>query len=184
MALTNDDSTTVNPVVGPTLTKGTQTSTGFAVQDIKDAGRNQTNYYMTLPIVTTATDALQSLTGYKSGAAVVATTTPAVVTTAKTYRINTISITYVGIATAGTVKFTLRANPTGIVAITSPAVAAWVLGAAAAVAGVSQTYDLVLPDGLEFPAGTGIGVSMVGLSATQVAAAVGYGQICIQGYEY
>jgi hypothetical protein len=166
------------------LTKGTQGATGVTVQNLKDAGRNTTNYFMNVPIVTTATDALQLLTGYKGGAAVAATATPAVVTAAKTYRINSISITYVAIATAGTVKFTLRALAGGVVLIGSPAVNVFVCGGPAAVAGVSQTYDFSIPDGLEFPAGTGIGVSMVGLSVTQTLAAVGYGQISIQGYEY
>ena len=166
------------------LTKGTQGATGVTSQDLKDAGRNQTNYFMVLPIVTTATDALQSLTGFKSAAAVAATTTPAVVTAAKIYRINSVTITYVAVVTAGTAKFTLRANPAGVVAITSPAVSNWTIGGAAAVAGVAETVQISFPDGLEFPAGTGIGISVVGLSALQVAAAVGYAQISVQGYEY
>lgn len=172
------------PVTPPALTKGTQGATGFSSQDLKDAGRNQTTLYMTLPVVTTATDALQSLTGYKAGAAVVATTTPAVVTAAKTYRITNVTITYVAIATAGSVKFTLRANTSGVVAIGSPAVQVWVVGGPAVAAGVSQTANITIPDGMEFAAGTGVGVSMVGLGATQAAAIVGYGQIAIHGFEY
>ena len=166
------------------LTKGTQGAAGVTVQDLKDAGRNLTTLRMDIPVVTTATDALQSLTGFKGGAAVTAITTPAVVTAGKTFRIQTISMTYVAIATAGTAKFTIRANTGGVVAIASPAVLTAIIGGPAAVAGVSQTYELAVPDGMEFAAGTGIGVSMVGLSAIQAAAAVGYGQISIVGYEY
>jgi hypothetical protein len=55
---------------------------------------------------------------------------------------------------------------------------------AAAVAGVSENAQISFPDGLEFAAGTGLGISMVGLGATQVAAAVGYGQISFHGFEY
>src|SRR5207245_1808007 len=106
----------------PTLTKGTQGSTGVSTQDLKDAGRNQTNYFMVLPLITANTDALQSLTGYKANAAVGATTTPAVVTAGKTYRITGVTITYVSIATAGSVQFTLRFNSASTVAIGSPAV--------------------------------------------------------------
>lgn len=175
---------TVDIATAPATAKGTQGANAVPTQDLKDAGRNQTHYFMALPIVTTATDALVSLTGYKAGAAVAATTTPAVVTTGKTYRIQTIAITYVAIATAGTVKVTLRANTGGVVAITSPAVCSWVVGAPAVAAGVAQTVDIVVPDGLEFAAGTGIGISILGLGATQAAAAVGYGQVAIKGYEY
>jgi hypothetical protein len=171
-------------ITPPALTKGTQGSTGFTVQDLKDAGRTPLLFHMTLPAITTGTDALVSLTGFKGTAAVVATTTPAVVTTGKTFRVTSITITYVAIATAGSVKMTLRANNAGVVAITSPAVAAWVVGGTAAVAGVAETVSVAIPDGLEFAAGTGIGVSQIGLSTTQTAAAVGYGQIAIVGYEY
>ena len=49
------------------------------VQNLKDSGRNMTNYYMPIQIVTTGTDALLALTAYKGGILVAATTTPAVV---------------------------------------------------------------------------------------------------------
>ena len=171
-------------VVGPTLTKGTQGGTGFSVQELKDSGRNVTNYYMPLQIVTTTTDTLQSLTGYKSGATVTATTTPAVVTAGKTYRVQSITMTYVAIATAGTATFTLRANTGGVVAIGSPAVNNWVVGGISATAGVTEELNVDFPDGLEFAAGTGIGVSMIGRGSTGTATAVGYGIISITGYEY
>ena len=177
-----------SPVAQATLTKGTQGATGVSTQDLKDAGRNQTNYFMTIPVVSTATDALMSLTGYKGGAAVAATTTPAVVTAAKTYRLTSITVTYVTIVTTpGAVKFTLRAQAGGTVLITSPAVQVWTVGepsGAAPIAGKFNTITIPLPEGIEFAAGTGIGISMVGLSATSTAAAVGFGQISLQGFEY
>lgn len=148
-----------------------------------DFSRNQTNYFMNLPILTTATDALMSLTGYKGGAAVAATTTPAVVTTGKTYRITSVSLTYVSTATAGTAKFTLRANAAGTVLLASNAVNVWVVGNSIQ-AGASQTVDFAIPEGMEFAAGFGIGISMVGLTATQTLGATGYGQLSIFGYEY
>jgi hypothetical protein len=174
-------SVTATPIA---ITKGTQGTTGFTTQDLKDAGRNVTNYYMAAQVVSTATDTLMSLTGYKSGAAVGATTTPAVVTAGKTYRITGVKITYIAIATAGTVHFTLRANTGGVVAIGSPGVIEWAIGAAAATAGVSETVFCPIPDGLEFAAGTGIGISMQGFGATGTAAAVGYGMCSVLGYEY
>jgi hypothetical protein len=172
---------TVNP---PAITKGTQGTVGVSTQDLKDAGRNQTNYFMAAQVVSTATDALQSLTGYKSGAAVTATTTPAVVTTAKTYRINKIVITYIAIATIGAIQVSLRANTAGVVAITSPLVDSWIVGTSAATAGVTTTTVIDVPDGIEFAAGTGIGISVLGLGATGTATAVGYAKISVSGYEY
>ena len=175
--------------LGPgTLVPGTRSLFAYTEQEAKDTGRNQTNYYMAIQIVTTATDALMSLTGYKAGAAVGATTTPAVVTTGKTYRITSITISYTTIVTTpGATQFTLRANTSGVVAIGSPAVAAWQVGeptGIAPVAGKTNTVTIPFPDGMEFAAGTGIGVSQVGLGATGAAAVVGYGRITINGYEY
>ena len=174
----------VQPVSQATLTKGTQGANGVTVQQLHDAGRNATTFFTAVPIITTATDALLSLTGYKGGVAVTATTTPAVVTAAKTFRLSFIVITYVAVSTAGSTKLTLRANLSGTVVIGSPAVCSWIVGAPAAVAGVSQTVQIDIPEGLEFAAGTGIGISQQGLSAVQAAAAVGYGAITLHGYEY
>lgn len=139
---------------------------------------------MVTPVVTTAADVLQSLTGYKSNAAVGATTTPAVVTASKVYRITSITMTYVAIATAGTATFTLRANTGGNVVLASPAVNNWTVGTSGATAGFTSEINIAFPDGLEFAAGTGIGISVLGRGATQTAAAVGFASISISGYEY
>jgi hypothetical protein len=147
-------------------------------------GRNVTNYFNALPTVTTNTAALVSLTGYKSGAAVAATTTPAVVTAGKTYRITTLTATYLSLAaaTAGIVQ--LRANLSGTVVVGSPLVWQTMVGTPAAVAGVSTNISVTFPEGLEFAAGTGIGVTILGVNATGVAAAGGYVLVSISGFEY
>jgi len=168
----------------PLLAKNTQATYAVSTQDQKDTGRNVTNYFMAAQVVSTATEALQSLTGYKSGAAVGATTTPAVVTSGKTYRINGITITYVAIATAGSIQVNLRANTGGAVVIGSPLVSSWLVGAEAATAGISNTVHIDIPDGLEFAAGTGIGITVLGVGATGSAAAVGYAKVSVGGYEY
>ena len=168
----------------PTLIKGTQGATGVSTQDLKDAGRNVSTLFMAAAVVSTATETLQSLTGYKSGAAVTATTTPAVVTTGKTFRVTRISITYVGVATIGYVLVKLRANTAGVVAVTSPLVLTLSQGATAATAGNTTTTEHTFPDGLEFAAGTGIGITVQGFGATGTAAAVGYAQVALYGYEY
>jgi hypothetical protein len=168
-----------------TSAKGTQTARAVGVQELKDAGRNVTNYFMALPILTTAADVLMSLTGYKSGAAVGATTTPAVVTAGKTYRITSITIIYIATATAGEVRVSLRANTGGVVAVGSPVVCSWVIGAGTpATAGSSQTVSLAVPEGVEFAAGTGVGITIAGVSVVGVLAVAGYGQVALAGYEY
>ena len=174
----------IGTVQAPAITKGNQDANGFSVQQLKDGGRNQTNYFMVKPVVSTATDTLQSLTGYKSAAAVAATTTPAVVTAGKRYRIVNIQITYVGIATLTHVVVTLRANTAGVVALTSPAVEAWTVGTNIATAGSTQMLNIPIPEGMEFAAGTGIGVSVQGYGATGTAAAAGRVSVAIKGFEY
>ena len=173
-----------SPAPLPALAKGAQGATGVSTQDLKDAGRNQSNLFMAAQVVSTAADALQVLTGYKSGAAVVATATPAVVSTGKTYRATRISITYIGVVTAGAILVTLRCNVAGLVTLASPAVDSWLVGGNAAVAGVAETIVIDMPDGSEFPAGAGLGVSVLGVGATGVAAAVGYAKVSVGGFEY
>ena len=172
-------------VLQASLIKGTQGLNGITTQDLKDAGRNMINWYMANQVQGTNTDVLMSLTGYKSGAAVGATATPPVVTTGKIYRINMIICTYIATTTAGTVHFTLRANSGGTVTLASPAVFEYAIGGQNTTAGTSQTVSIPIPDGMEFPAGTGIGVSMQGFNTTGAAANnVGYGMIAIKGFEY
>jgi len=177
---------TVTPPSDQTSAKGVQPTLAVyrGVQQPKDAGRNQSNLFMAAAVVSTATETLQSLTGYKSGAAVTATTTPAVVTTGKTYRIKNITLSFVAIATAGYVLVRLRANTAGVVAVTSPLVATWLIGSVSATAGAFTQLSIPIPGGLEFAAGTGIGITVQGFGATGTAAANGYAQVCIDGYEY
>src|ERR1035437_8466669 len=105
--------------------KGTQSATAVGVQELKDAGRNMTNYFMAVPIITTTAEVMQSLTGYKSGAAVVATATPAVVTAGKTYRIQSVEVTYWAATVIGGARINLRANLTGVGVVGSPLVKSW-----------------------------------------------------------
>lgn len=183
VTVSSDSNVIVTP---PTLTKGTQGSTGFSTQDLKDASRNVTNYFHAVPILTTVAEVMQTLTGYKSGAAVAATATPAVVTAGKTYRINLIAITYVGATAIGSARVNLRANLTGVGVVGSPLVHSWQVGVPAVfTAGNAMTYTFPFPDGLEFAAGTGIAVGVIGEGAVPTTATiVGYVMIAIHGYEY
>ena len=166
------------------LTKGTQGATGFTTQDLKDAGRNLVCYYTLIPVLTTVTDTLQSLTGTKGGATVAATTTPAVVTTGKNFRVSSITATYIATAVSGYALVRVRAQPAGDASLTSPVVATFAVGSSAP--GTANAVDCVMedfPDGSEFAAGVGIGISVQGLAGV-TATAVGYVMVSINGYEY
>ena len=166
------------------LTKGTQGAAGFTTQDLKDAGRNLVCYYTLIPVLTTATDTLQSLTGTKGGATVVATTTPAVVTTGKNFRVSSITATYIATAVSGYAVVRVRAQPAGVASITSNVVATFAVGSSAP--GTANAVDCVMedfPDGSEFAAGVGIGISVQGFAAV-TATAVGYVMVSLNGYEY
>ena len=92
---------TVDIATAPATAKGTQGANAVPTQALNDAGRNAVHFYTLLPVLSTATDTLQSLTGTKAGATVLATTTPAVVTAGKTLRITRVAATYIATATSG-----------------------------------------------------------------------------------
>jgi hypothetical protein len=170
-------------VIQQPLLKGTQGISGVATQDLKDSGRNQVHYYTLIPVLSTATDTLQTLTGTKAGATILATATPAVVTTGKTFRVTRLTATYIATATAGFGVIRLRFQPSGVVTITSPVAATLALGTGtpgtANATGMANTLD----EGWEFAAGVGVGISVQGFSAI-TATAVGYVMVSITGYEY
>lgn len=174
------------PVSVPALTKGTQGANGLSTQNLKDAGRNVTNYFQAAPVACTAAEVMQSLAGYKAGVAVAATSTPAVVTAGKTYRVNKIIITVIAFTAIGSARVNLRANLTGVAVVGSPLVKSCQVGMPTIfTAGAAQTYTFDYPDGMEFAAGTGIAVGVIGEGADGVtAAAVGKVMIAIEGYEY
>ena len=167
------------------LTKGTQGTTGVTSQDLKDAGRNLITHYTALPALTTAADALVTLNGWKSGAAVAGVTGTAGVTTGKTLRIESVTINYLSVATGGGARVSLRAVSTGTAAVGSPVVQSWFVGGpTSATAGLWANLSIPLPDGMEFPAGTSFAVTIVGIGATGVAAAAGYVTASFSAYEY
>ena len=166
------------------IIKGTQGTLGVTTQDLKDAGRNQVHFYTIIPVLTTATDTLQSLTGTKAGATILATTTPAVVTTGKTFRITRMAATYIATAVSGYGIVKLRFQPGGIATITSPVAALLIVGSGApTTANSTASEEATLDEGWEFSAGTGVGISVQGFAAA-TATAVGYVIVSTTGYEY
>lgn len=180
----NAGTNSIGTVQQAAITKGTQGTTGVTVQQLRDAGRNQVHYYTLIPVLTTATDTLQSLTGTKAGATVTATTTPAVVTTGKTFRVTRFAATYVATATSGYAIARLRFNTGGVVAITSPVAATIAVGSTTpGTANATGQVEADLDEGWEFAAGTGVGISVQGFAAV-TATAVGYAMVSLTGYEY
>lgn len=169
-----------------TSAKGAQTTRAIGVQELKDAGRNQTNFFHAVPIITTTAEVMQTLTGYKSGAAVAATATPAVVTPGKTYRITSITITYWAATVIGGARINLRANLSGVAVVGSPLVKSYQVGIPAVfTAGSAMTYVFPYPDGIEFAAGTGIAIGVIGEGAVPTTGTItGYVMVLIEGYEY
>jgi hypothetical protein len=170
-------------VIQQPLLKGTQGISGVATQDLKDSGRNQVHYYTLIPVLSTATDTLQVLTGTKAGATIAATATPAVVTTGKMFRVTRLTATYIATAVSGFGLVRLRFQTGGVVTITSPVAATLALGTGtpgtANATGTANTLD----EGWEFAAGVGVGISVQGFAAV-TPTAVGYVMVSITGYEY
>ncbi len=146
--------------------------------------RSPVVFYMAAPIAATATETLLALTSTRNGATVAAATQPAVVSAGKTLRITAFNFTYVATGTGAYAVARLRALPTTGVATTSPLYRQVVAGSAAAASANSVGAIITTPiDGLEFPAGSQIGVTLQGYSAA-AAAAAGYGLVEVVGYEY
>lgn len=165
---------------------GVDANGALRVKRSMDVGRNATNYFMAAAVATTTGEVMQSLTGYKGGVAVGATVTPVVVTAAKTYRVQKVTITFIGITAIGSALVTLRANLSGVGIVSSPLVMSWQVGMPAVfTAGAAATYTFEYGEGLEFAAGTGLAVGVVGKGADgTTSTAVGAVLVAIEGFEY
>lgn len=180
VSLTSTTITGTVATTSPTLTKGTQGATGNSVQQLRDAGRAIVNAVTAIAGVTAVTtEALLTLNVSRDGAATAAVTTIAV-TSGKRLRI--IGVTCGVISTAAAVisaRVSLRLNPSGAAAATSPILCTLSLSqqaAALAQAGDSQT--VMFPEAIEIS-----GTMQVGLS--QVASAItGTVWASLIAYEY
>ena len=164
--------------------KGVQGLNALNTQDLKDSGRSHVTFYSLIPVLSLATDTLQSLTGTRAGVTVAATTTPAVVNTGKTFRVTKMSASYIATGTSGYAMVRLRFNTAGVVAIGSPVATTLVAGSESPItANAANTIEVPFSEGMEFSAGTGIGISVQGFAAV-TPTAVGYILVSISGYEY
>lgn len=181
VTVSNDSNIIVTP---PTLTKGTQGSTGFSTQDLKDAGRTQVNYYATnvaagLTTVETAITLTKS-----SGTAATSTGTSFVITSGKKYRITNIIFATRGnaVATIQSTIFNFRINTGGAVTTSSTPILMSVRSASPATASAYDRYILEIPDGFEI---TGDGTLQFGVTAVATYVTTGpTWDVSIMGYEY
>lgn len=130
--------------------------------DATDMGRVTRHFIFDTPTASPAAETLASVTQWYANAAVAATTTPAVVPAGKVLRITGMRIATASLAAGGMVKLRLRANTAGVVAVTSPLVASLQVGSRAAVAALQDHAEITFPEGIDFPAGTGIGLTHQG----------------------
>lgn len=159
------------------------------VRDNRDQGRVLRNLFMAVPILSTTAEVMMLLTGVRGTTAEAQTATPTVVSAGKTYRINSIVLEHKAIASLTGVMFRLRANPAGVAVVGSTLIDNWTIGPigpAAPTAGAqAPAMVITFPEGLEFAAGTGLGLGMIGIAATGApGTAGGYGRASIYGYEY
>lgn len=169
----------------PTLTKGTQAATGFSTQDLKDAGRTLVTFTAdnVVPILTT--DTIVTFTKLVGDTSTGSVTTYAV-TSGKTLRIQSITITQVpSSTTVSQVRVRLRTLSSGACIVsTGLVVGVWSLssppGTLAASAGGVETVSVPFPDGMEFSGAT----RNVCLSMNALGAAAQLVTITVVGYEY
>jgi hypothetical protein len=165
-------------VTQATLTKGTQGATGVSTQDLKDAGR--TSVVLNAASIVSATPvALVTMQKYVAGT-VTAGVTEYVVTTGKTLRVQSILITPRITTASTTVTFvtnviSLRRNTTTLATGSSLVASVSALCAANV---PTPPIQMVIPDGLEFPAGDHIGFTQLASAATMTF------DIVLVGFEY
>jgi hypothetical protein len=168
------------------ITKGTQGSTGVTTQDLKDAGRSAILAYAQAIAGAASETIISTFAVSKAfGAPSAATVTSlpnTTVTSGKTFRIQSIIVSFVSTTTtANSTKIGIRVNTGGAGAIGSSLVfvfprIAW--PSATFIANEAQTVVLQIPDGLEIPAGAGIAITHT------EAAANGTIDVSVIGYEY
>lgn len=168
----------------PTLTKGTQGSTGYSVQDLKDSGRTALIFYATnVAAGLTTVETAISLTK-ASGTSATSSAASFVVTNGKRFRITNITVATRGnaVATTQSTIFNLRVNTAGAVTTSSTPIVLSVRSASPATASAYDRFTLEIPDGYEI---SGDGTLQFGLTAAATYVTTGpTWDATIVGYEY
>jgi hypothetical protein len=180
------------PVTG-TFFQATQPVSIAATVGVKkhsQAGRVVRNFILDAFTAAPAAEALQSVIQYYNGAAVAAITTPVVVPAGKVLRLTGGRIETKSLATVGSVVMRVRINPAGLVVIGSPIAASASCGSRAGATTVAMTggHDHAEfsfgDEGLEIPAGAGVGFTLAGYGPAGAAALQGVTRFEVWGYEY
>lgn len=168
-----------NVVTGPTLTKGTQASTGFSVQNLHDAGRTLFAAATAIAGVTAVNaEALMTLDVSRDGAAASSISTIPV-TANKRLRLTGMMVGMISTAAAVlSARVSLRLNPSGAATAASPIVITVPLSSAPATAQMGNEVFVPFPEGIEFSGNNQIGVSHVANVTT------GTLWVTLFGYEY
>ena len=166
----------VDVITPPTLTKGTQGSTGFSVQDLKDSGRTSILLFLDA-VAGITTEALATMSINKGGVAQTAATSYTV-TSGKTLRISGMHTSVKNTSTVASDSRTRLRQAASSFSVSSPIVLLNEAGSPAAIANSVGTDDTSLPDGLEIAGGQIVGISHIESATTCTVSVV------ITGYEY
>jgi len=166
----------VDVITPPTLTKGTQGSTGFSVQDLKDSGRTFITFTVDQATGTTA-KVLSTMSINRGGT--VTSSTNYTVASGKTLRIQNFSLSFQAtVTTMNSSRAYLVATSSGSVATTSPIADSLSASPTAALVNSVGQVEVGVPDGLEIPAGWDLGLAHIEKIAT------GLVSISLNAYEY
>lgn len=152
-------------------------------------GRNARIFMLDTYTAAPVAEALQSVVQWYGNAAVAATTTPAVVPAGKTLRLTHAWIATKSLATVGSAVLRIRANTAGVAALASPLVytieAGSIAGATTtAMTGGESVVQVPLPEGIDLPAGTGVGFTLAGYGPTGTLTLEGVTRFAVVGYEF
>lgn len=165
------------PVTLPTVTKGTQSTTGITTQDLKDAGRARVSITF-MAVAPAVADTLLSLVKVTNGTPAAGATSIGVAT-GKTLRISSVTFSIkANAAAAAFATLTLRTTPAAATTATSGIEARIDVGNTAAVAGGSDKVELIFPDGMEFSGAQTLGITLAAQAITNIIS------ISINGFEY
>jgi hypothetical protein len=163
------------PVSVPSITKGTQGSTGITVQNLKDAGRTAVTFFLD-DISGSLTEVLATMSITK-GAVAQTPATSYTVTAGKTLRLSSINLSVRSSTNAAQMsKIRIRTAASGITA-TSPVILNFIGEAPAA---ATQSQSVGFEDGYEVAGGTQIAISHI----ENITPASTQLTVCLVGYEY
>lgn len=174
-----------SPIPLPTITKGTQGTTGVTTQDLKDAGRSSRTITLDSFAVAATAETLITMS-YSSDNGTLTTGSSYTVTAGKRFRIQSIiasTHTITGNTTIANVIVRIRVNNAGAALISSPVQFIQPIYGTASVNQSAIHSAISIQDGWEFVGGAGIAVTIAcsGFVATTAAPKV---DITIIGYEY